>query len=261
MAHRTFFERFGHHGICVLPAEVLSDDPLTDPEKHEIIPSVRQHLSAHGLCYAQVLKACGDHLYWATMAATPDLANAERVLLSEAHLRCALPWDIRLVSKCPGEIRRCLFAHAAAVQPLFPHEGKECEAALTPAPVAPLKPLTDITVVVTADELQAAFGPCVEEQHTATNRYPVFKQIGSLSMQQAFFQVMIDTLMERLYAAKERVIALALKARCATIALLQRWHRYTHQQYINASPVWSQERQSVVWQLTVGVPASLQAAA
>ena len=80
-------------------------------------------------------------------------------------------------------------------------------------------------------------------------------------MQQAFLQVMIDALMVQLYQAHDHLIALALQGRCAILAQLQRWHRATRQRVVNAIPLWSEERQRVVWQLTAGVPAAAYAAA
>ena len=42
-----------------------------------------------------------EGLYWADVAATPDLAEAERVVLTEAHLIYALAWDERLFWRTP----------------------------------------------------------------------------------------------------------------------------------------------------------------
>jgi hypothetical protein len=73
-------------------------------------------------------------------------------------------------------------------------------------------------------------------------------------MQQAFLRAMIDALMTRLYQAHDHLAALSLKAQCAILAQVQRWHRLTHQRVVNAIPVWNDEQQSIVWQFTVGVP-------
>ena len=62
MVQRTFFQRFGTHGVCVLPDDVLSDDPLTDPVTGEELPSLRDQVSLvngiyhHMFCYARVLR-------------------------------------------------------------------------------------------------------------------------------------------------------------------------------------------------------------
>jgi hypothetical protein len=97
MGQRTFLERFGHHGVCVLPDDVLSDDPLTDPETGDELPSLRDQVSlVNGInhrmfYYARVLRTCGDGLYWADVAAEPDLVNAFQVILTEEDLYFALP--------------------------------------------------------------------------------------------------------------------------------------------------------------------------
>src|SRR5689334_9146095 len=94
---RSFFERFGAHGVCVLPSEVLSNDLLrVDPQTHTMPPSLRKEVSTLGLCYARVLRSFANGLYWAEVAATPDLVAAQRVVLTEEQLYHALPWDIRL---------------------------------------------------------------------------------------------------------------------------------------------------------------------
>src|SRR5215471_4737019 len=99
MIQRTFLERFGHHGPCILPNEVLSDDPLTDPETGEELPSLREQISLtdgiyhRRFCYARVLRTCGNGLYWAEVAATPDLANTWQVILTEEDLYFALQDD------------------------------------------------------------------------------------------------------------------------------------------------------------------------
>src|SRR5215472_5165954 len=133
--YRSFFQRFGHLGVCVLPAEALSNDLLqVDPQTQIMPPSLRQSVSVLGLCFARVLRSFADGLYWADVAATPDLLDAQRVLLTEEHLYSALPWDIRLVDKCPGDIRDLLFAHAQEVQPVQ-QQAIDQVPVLTPAPI------------------------------------------------------------------------------------------------------------------------------
>ena len=119
--YRTFFDRFGHAGVCLLPAEVLSDDPLPDPETGAMLPSLREQVGLvngihhHLFCYARVLRTCGDGLYWADVAATPELLHSQaataRVILTEEDLYFALPDDIRLQGKSSADI---LKARAAA---------------------------------------------------------------------------------------------------------------------------------------------------
>src|SRR5215469_530424 len=96
MLQQTFLQRFGHHGVCVLPDDVLSDDPLIDPETGEELPSLREQISlTNGIhprrfCYARVLRTCGDGLFWADVAANPDLGHTFRVVLTEENLYFAL---------------------------------------------------------------------------------------------------------------------------------------------------------------------------
>ena len=276
----SFFQRFGHLGVCILPAEVLSNDLLrVDPEMHTVPPSLRQSASALGLCFAQVLHSFADGLYWADVAATPDLLDAQRVLLTEELLYYALPWDIRLVDKCSDDIRKLLFAHAQEVQPARPQAAPRQDTdqlhSLTPAPVVPLEPLADATVVLTTDELQEALDPhspesdrfndpdnhLVELISKKAKRSPFGERVSSFSMQQAFLRAMIDALMTQLYQIQDQATALLLKARCGLLALLQRWHRLTRQRVVNAFPAWSEERHCIVWHLQVGVPARSSALA
>ncbi len=260
MVQRAFFDRFGHQGIIVLPDEVLSDDPLFDPETGEELASLREQVSlvdgiSHRLlCYACVLRACGDGLYWANVAANSDLVNTHRVILTEEDLYFALPCDIRLQDKSPAHILTMMQAHAREVQPL-PRIASAAASQLAPAPVLPLEPLA--VVEVSSDELQEALGPTQMDTLTDTNQQKVSRPLGSFRMQQAFLRVILDTLMTRLYQALDQAIALSLKARCGLLALLQHWHRLTRQRVVNVVPAWSEERQRVVWKLTVGVPVGL----
>ena len=272
---RSFFQRFGHLGVCVLPAEVLSNDLLrVDPETQMIPLSLRKSASALGLCFARVLRSFADGLYWADVSATPDLVDAQRVVFTEEQLYAALPWDIRLVDRHPGDICKLLAAHAQGVRPaqplaeeMQPQDGDQLYA-LTPVPIVPLQPLDEAAVVVTTSELQEAFDPRSPDDDDDFPGKALLKRIskkvgrptgsvkhiGSCAMQQAFLRAMIDALMARLYQAQDQVTALSLKARCAMLALLQRWQRFSRQRIVNAVPIWSEERQGILWQLTVGVP-------
>src|SRR5436190_7409131 len=167
MVVRTFFQRFGTQGICILPADVLSNDLLrVDPETHVIPPTLRKQASALGLCYARVLRCFAEGLYWAEAAATPDLVDAQRILLTEEQLYHALPWDIRVRDRSPETLRDVMFAHAQSVRPIEQRTTREPAdpathpaAALTPAPILPLEALAEATVEVTTDELREEFAP------------------------------------------------------------------------------------------------------
>src|SRR6266568_7654245 len=153
MVARTFFQRFGTQGMCVLPADVLSNDLLrVDPQTRLIPPTLRKQASILGLCYAHVLHSFADGLYWAEVASTPDLVDAQRVLLTEEQLYHALPWDIRLQDRSPETLRDLMFAHAQIVRPVQRQTTPQKDTApvatvaLTPAPIVPLEPLADTTV-------------------------------------------------------------------------------------------------------------------
>src|SRR6266568_8571405 len=207
MVARTFFQRFGTQGMCVLPADVLSNDLLrVDPQTRLIPPTLRKQASALGLCYARVLRSFADGLYWAEVAATPDLVDAQRVLLTEEQLYHSLPWDIRLQDRQPETIRDLMFAHAQTVRPFQQRTTLEqadttsrAAAALTPAPVLPLEPFADVTVEVTTSELQEALDSHPSEETGEdlfeliagkVKRLSFTQRVGSFMMQQAFLRVM-----------------------------------------------------------------------
>ena len=264
MEQHTFFDRFGHQGICVLPDEVLSDDPLTDPDTGEELPSLREQISlVNGIshrvfCYAQVLRTCGDGLYWADVAATPDFANAQRVVLTEEHLYSALPYDVRVQGKSSAHILNLMASHEREVRPLLPVEPVSTPQPV-PAPVLPLEPLA--VVEVSHDELQEALGSVYMDTFEDTNQRKVSRPIGPFRMQQAFLRIIIDALMTRLYWSQGQASTSAIRRQCATASSLQRWHRHSRQRCVNAVPVWDDEQHAVVWQLTVGNPLSALAAA
>jgi hypothetical protein len=194
MGQRTFFQRFGHQGMCVLPNDVLSDDPLTDPVTDEELPSLRDQVSlvngiSHSLlCYARVLKGCGDGLYWADIAATPDCTNTHRVILTEEDLSFALPYDVRVQGKSPAHILKMMTAHAREVQPVL-QVAPVMTPERTPAPLLPLEPLA--VIEVSNDELQEAIRPVIMDTHKDTNHLKVARPISSFRMQQAFLRVII----------------------------------------------------------------------
>ena len=182
MGQRTFFQRFGHHGMCVLPDDVLSDDPLTDAVTDEELPSLRDQVSlVNGiyhriLCYARVLKGCGDGLYWADIAATPDFTNTHRVILTEEDLSFALPYDVRVQGKSSAQILKMMAAHAHEVRPVQ-RVAPVVTPERTPAPVLPLEPLA--VVEVSNDELQEAIGLVIMDAHKDTNRLRVSRHMSS----------------------------------------------------------------------------------
>jgi hypothetical protein len=267
MIQRTFFQRFGTHGVCVLPDDVLSDDPLIDPETGEDVPSLRDQVSQiNGIyhrtfCYVRVLRTCGDGLYWADVSATPDMVHTYRVILTEEDLYFALPFDVRVQGKRPSQILKMMASHAREVQPVQ-RVAPRVTPACTPEPVLPLEPLTMIEV--STEELQAAIRPVTKDTHTDTNQQRVSRSIGSVCLQQALLRVIIDALMTQLYWSQcvfDSVRTSTIRAQCAIISFLQRWQRHSRQRCVNAVPIWSQEQHAVMWHLTVGDPFPARVAA
>ncbi|MBV9709086.1 MAG: hypothetical protein JO125_16955 [Chloroflexi bacterium] len=243
--HRPFFQRFGHQGICVLPTDVLCDDPLSDPETGEALPSLREQVGLvdgihHQLvCYARVLKVCGDGLYWAEVASTPELADPHRVVLSEEDLYFALPYDVRVQGTSPAHLLMMMHAHRHAVRPT-----PRVEPTPERTPIVPLEPLA--TVEVSTDALQEALGLRKQDRHKDTKQCTVRRPISVVRMQQAFLHVMLEALL-----AQEQTRTTMMHS--AEIACVQRWHQERRQRCVNAVPLCREGR--VVWQLTVGIAA------
>ncbi len=268
MVQRTFYQRFGTHGVCVVPDNVLTDDPLIDPDTGKELPGLREQVSQvkgisyHLLCYVRVLQPCGDGLYWADVAATPDFVNTYRVVLTEEDLYFALPFDVRVQGKSPAQILKMMAAHARDVQPARRVEPMASATERIPAPVLPLEPL--VVVEVGTDDLQEAIGVVTMGILKETNKRRVSRSISSLRMQQAFLRIIIDALMTQLYWSQwvqESARASTIRMQCATVSSLQRWQRHSRQRCVNAVPVWSNEQHTVMWQLTVGDPLAALAAA
>lgn len=118
--------------------------------------------------------------------------------------------------------------------------------AATPAPtVAFLTPLD--TVEVPHEDVQDAIALVTAKQGKSFD--PKQHRISQFDLQQALLSAMIDTLMKQLYHTQEQPLARTLKARCALIAQLQRWHRQTRQERL----VHISQR-AHTWRLTVGMP-------
>jgi hypothetical protein len=258
---RTFFRRFGCHGVCVLPDSVLSDDPLADPDMGKELPSLRDQVSLvngvyhRAICYARIVRTCGDGLYWADVAATPDLANTQRVILTEEDLYFALPYDVRVQGKTTAQIRTMMAAHAREVRPAQRVEQDTPTIECVPAPVLLLEPLA--VAEVGNDALQEAIGLVTRNRFRDTNQRRVSRSIGSVRLQQAFLRVIIDALMAQLTCSQQAHSSMhtsRIRTQCATVSFLQRWQRHSRQRIVNALPVWNDEQHAVVWQLTVGDP-------
>jgi hypothetical protein len=257
-AARTFNQRIGYLITCVIPAELLSADPIDKADAS----SLRADASQDGLLsYAQVRYMLEDGAYVARVAASPtQVAQGYTVLLTEQQLYFALPWDVRLEwsdhlqtqKRSPESILTLLHASAAEAQPIKKLQTPEQTEAATPTPtIASLTPLD--TVEVSNEDVQDAIALVTKQGKSVDPKQ--LRHISQFHLQQALLTAMIDALMTQLYHTQEHAQALTLKARCALIAQIQRWHRSADQErLVNATPRFSQERQQVVWRLTVGMP-------
>lgn len=252
-APRTFFERFGFLGTCILPAEVLDNTPLCDPETRQMQPSLRKRCSAYGLCFAHVLSLFADGLYWADVAANPHLVGAERVVLTEEHLTFALAWDERLQWRKPAHIRRLMQAHVRDMEPLC------MRAAPGPAEHTPQVPLVaQELIAVTTEDLCEALIPHSElpqEPHCSTpSRWP-----SPLEVQQGLLRAMLRTLQKQMAHAQDAITAQTLQARCELLLHMQRWQQQTHQRVVHVDQGLYATQHRSVWYLTLGVPEGLLA--
>jgi hypothetical protein len=258
--YRTFFQRFGYLGICVLPAEVLDNTTLDDPETGFPQPSLRKLCSQDGLlCYAHVLYACAEDLYIANVAATPDLAEAERVVLTETDLIYALAWDQRLSWRTPLQIRRLMQAHAQELAPRSPHPEPVPTAASFPAPVVPLTVVT--TVEVTAGELREAFDEQEANYASDSPNRAGLRRPGACGVQQSLLRALSRALQELLATATDSYTAKVLQALTALVTRVQRWQQQTRQRVVNAVLAWDAAWNCPSWALTLGVPQTLLGAA
>lgn len=255
---RPFFERFGYLGTCVLPVEVLDSTPLKDPETDELLPSLRQICNVYGrLCFAHVLYSFAEGLYWADVAATADLAGAERVVLTEAHLTYALAWDERLYWQEPVQIRRLMFAQARTLKPLCPCAELRPAEPLFPAPEIPL--VEQSSMEVSTQELREALAPTSTHAGGHQQRHR-WKRPSPLSVQQGLLRAMLCTLQRQVAHVQDEITAQTLQAQCVILEYMQHWQRQTHQCVVSVRG-WCEKHHSVVWQLIVGVPESLLEAA
>jgi hypothetical protein len=257
--HRTFFQRFGTLGRCVLPAEVLDDTTLLDPETGLPQPSLRQCCSQDGLCYAQIRYACSDGLYLADVAAMPNTAEAERVLFTEAQLVFALAWDERLFWRTPDQIRRLMQAQAEDLAPLTPHSEPALPAALFPAPTEPLFIVT--TVEITPDELREAFDAPGGHRLADTSTHACTRTVGVCHVQQGLLRALARALQELLETAPDRYTRKVLHALTALVRHVSSFQQQTHQRVVNAVRFWDAESRGLAWALTLGVPQALLRAA
>src|SRR5450755_4588913 len=247
-AQRTIASRIGYLITSVIPARLLSDEPIDaeDPS------SLRTDASHEGLSYLRVSYQLSEGMYVCRVAASPDrAAKGYTVLLTEQQLYFALPWDQRLEwedhlctrKRCPEATLALLRASAAEVQPLTKRVPAHTDVAAAPLPVTALTPLD--TVEVSQEDVQDAIALVTKQGKNIDQRQ---RRTNQFQLQQALLSAMIDALMEQLYQTQEHTLALTLKARCALLAQIQRWHRQSHQErLVNAVARFSPERRQVVW--------------
>jgi len=266
-AQRTFAQRIGYCITCVIPASLLSDE-ATSPEDAS---SLRVDASHDGLSYLQVSHALSENVYVCRVAASPDrVAHGYTVLFTEEQLYFALPWDHRLEwedrlctqKRDPESILTLLRACAAEVRPLVKITPSQAVVPPQPVPAAAeiaFEARSAQTIEIRAEELQDALG--LTPRDTAKDTATHISQKGTYRMQQAFLRAAVDTLMTQLYQGQDRAHALTIKAKCALVARVQRWHRQTRQHVVNAALAFDAQEQRMLWQLTIGVPAMTDLAA
>ena len=93
----SFPQRIGYHQTCVLPAAILSADPVDDQDAS----SLQADASSDGICYLRVIDSFHDGTYLVRVAARPDLVRSHgyTVVLTEGQLASALPWNCRTKSR------------------------------------------------------------------------------------------------------------------------------------------------------------------
>lgn len=255
-APRTFFERFGFLGTCILPAEVLDNTPLCDPETRQMQPSLRKRCSAYGLCFAHVLSLFADGLYWADVAANPHLVGAERIVLTEEHLTFALAWDERLQWRKPAHIRRLMQAHVRDMEPHCMRAEPGPAETILPAPIVPL--VAQTPVAVSQEDLHKAIVPasaCPKKRQDS----PHFGGPSTLNVQQGLLRAMLRMFQQQVEQAEDVVTAQALQARCALVEYMQHWQQQTHQRVVHVDQGLYATQHRSVWYLTLGVPEAVLA--
>ncbi len=252
---RTFFERCSPLGVYALPSRCLDNAPLKD-ETGKPILNLRQQCSRQGLCFAHVLHptTAGDQ-YWADVAATPDMENAERAVLTEEQLAFALPWDERLYHLSRAQIRRLMFAQAHNLKPLRPHVARPAETP-TPAPVVPLGIQTP--VAVNSEDLRDALTPAAEQpkKHYISSPPP---WSNTFDVQQWLLRAMLHSLQKQAAYAKNVATAQAIQARCLFLEDILKWQHQTHQRVVHVDQSPSMRHRSV-WLLTLEMLETLLAA-
>jgi hypothetical protein len=256
---RPFVERCCLLRVYVLPAEVLNATPLPgELVTGEVSTSLHDLASAEGLCFVQVEYSFAPGQYWTRAAATPELSNAEHVVLTEEHLCYALPWDVRLQGKCPSHIRRIIFACAQEAHPIPPPAERISSNDLL------LDPRDDLvvaeTIEVSTEDIERALTS--EDQGCSRDvAAPPGSKPSGADLQQILLRMVLGELKQQLAHARRQAKVQSIWMRYNLVKRLRRWQRKTHQRIVYIARGWSEKRRSVGWILIVGMPEFLVAAA
>jgi hypothetical protein len=272
----TFFDYFGHHGVCVLPDDVLNDTPLPDPETGKDLPSLRNRCSSTGLCYARVEKAYANGNYRAYVSSSPefldkpDSAEVECVALTEENLIYAVAWDERVYRREPAEIRRLMRACARERAPLRSRTKPVPATDSLPGSVVDLsvdhgedEPLS---VEVTVNDIPESLRQgglaiqSVDEPPTAADSSMHITPVAPCVIQQALLRTMRKALHRQLARTHNQARVQELKTCCILVARVQDWQRQTRQRVVHVKGCrWCVMRQCWVWKLTLEMPKLLLA--
>jgi len=93
MAYTPLEQRIWYHYPYVVPATLLSEEPTHVGDTS----SLRADASRDDRCFVRLMRAFGDGTFLARIAASPDFTHRQFTLvLTEAHLSQAKPWDGRI---------------------------------------------------------------------------------------------------------------------------------------------------------------------
>lgn len=257
MERLSFFQRSGYHWPCVALATILANDIRAEENDHHPL-SLRDEASENGLTYLQVVRYLPHtDLYVARVACDPEALGTSDLLafFTEAQLTYALPWDVRLQSKCSGEIRTAIDAHAASLRPARARQVHQ-EGSQQVCPMLPLNPFPE-AVEVSREALHDALQATVAEQQGETRQVGVSPTQATQTLQQALLLAALDQLMARLWHTPNQARSLLAQARCKVLARLRTWQQYTHQRVVTAAPFWHAAKGCVLWRLTIGIPVAL----
>jgi hypothetical protein len=90
MAYTPLEQRIWYHYPYAMPATLLSNEPTHAGDAS----SLRADASRDDTCYVRITRSFGDGTFLARVAASPNFIHTQfTVVLTEAHLAQAKPWD------------------------------------------------------------------------------------------------------------------------------------------------------------------------